>query len=59
MKVTDDNKLYYLVKLDDGKEMKFDTYEEAVDCSIDKKDVMHQIIEVTEQVLVTHMPAQK
>lgn len=59
MKVTDNNKLYYLVKLDDGKEMKFDTYDEAVDYSIDKKDVMHQIIEVTEQVLVTHMPAQK
>lgn len=59
MEVTDNNKLYYLVRLDDGKEMKFDTYEEAVDYSIDKKDVMHQIIEVTEEVLVTHMPAQK
>lgn len=59
MKVTDNNKLYYLVRFDNGEEMKFDTYDEAVDYSIDKKDVMHQIIEVTEQVLVTHMPAQK
>ena len=57
MKITDNKKIYYLVRFINGREVLFDTYEKAVDYSKDHNNVMHQITEVTEQLLDTHIPA--